>query len=326
MKDAVIAVDLGGTQLRTALYGPQCQALARLAEPTRAHEGVESVLQRLIEGVRSMGDTAQVRWDRVKAIGVSAPGPLDPRQGVIHWAPNLPGWRDVPLADQLGKALGRPVFLGNDGNLAALAEQRCGAGQGQADLVYITVSTGIGGGIVSDGQLIFGQRGLGGEVGHMTVEASGPRCNCGNVGCLEALASGMAIARQARELVTAGARTRIADLVNGDLERVEAKVVHEAARQGDVVAVDLFRRAGMYLGIGIVNLMYLFNPGIVVIGGGVSKAGDLLFVPMLATIRQRIHEIYWQDCPIVRAALGDDVCLMGAALLAMEGMMVEQRG
>jgi glucokinase len=245
---------------------------------------------------------------------------------VIHWAPNLPGWRDVPLADQLGKALGRPVFLGNDGNLAALAEQRCGAGQGQADLVYITVSTGIGGGIVSDGQLIFGQRGLGGEVGHMTVEASGPSCNCGNVGCLEALASGMAIARQARELVTAGARTRIADLVNGDLERVEAKVVHEAARQGDVVAVDLFRRAGMYLGIGIVNLMYLFNPGIVVIGGGVSKAGDLLFVPMLATIRQRIHEIYWQDCPIVRAALGDDVCLMGAALLAMEGMMVEQRG
>ena len=128
VRDAVIAVDLGGTQLRTALYGPQRQALARLAEPTRAHEGVELVLQRLIEGVRSMGDAAQAGWSRINAIGVSAPGPLDPRRGVIHWAPNLPGWRDVPLADRLSEVLGRPVFLGNDGNLAALAEQRCGAG------------------------------------------------------------------------------------------------------------------------------------------------------------------------------------------------------
>jgi glucokinase len=323
VRDAVIAVDLGGTQLRTALYGPQRQVLARLAEPTRAHEGVEPVLQRLIEGVRSMGDVAQAGWGRINAIGVSAPGPLDPRRGVIHWAPNLPGWRDVPLVDRLSKVLGRPVFLGNDGSLAALAEQRCGAGRGQADLVYITVSTGIGGGVISDGQLILGRGGLGGEVGHMTVEASGPRCKCGNVGCLETLASGMAIARQARESVAAGARTCIADLVNGDLERIEAKLVHEAARQGDVVAVDLFRKAGMYLGIGIVNMMYLFNPGMVIIGGGVSKAGDLLFVPMQATVRQRIHEIYWRDCPIVGAALGDDVCLTGAAILAMEGMMVE---
>ena len=189
--------------------------------------------------------------------------------------------------------------------------------------MYITVSTGIGGGVISDGQLILGRGGLGGEVGHMTVEASGPRCKCGNVGCLETLASGMAIARQARESVAAGARTCIADLVNGDLERIDAKVVHDAARQGDVVAVDLLRKAGMYLGIGIVNMMYLFNPGMVIIGGGVSKAGDLLFAPMQATVRQRIHEIYWRDCPIVGAALGDDVCLTGAAILAMEGMMVE---
>jgi glucokinase len=154
----------------------------------------------------------------------------------------------------------------------------------------------------------------------MTLKADGPRCNCGNIGCLEALASGTAIARQARELVEVGAQTQIADMVAGDLERITAKVVHEAADKGDVVATDLFRKAGMYLGVGIVNLMYLFNPGVVVIGGGVSKAGDVLFVPMRATIRQRIHEIYWRDCLIVRAALGDDVCLMGAALLVMEAV------
>ncbi len=317
MRDLVIAVDLGGTQLRAVLYNSHLQVLARHAEPTHAHEGMEAVVGRLVAAVRRIGKEAG--WDRVAAVGVSAPGPLDPRQGVIHWAPNLPGWRDVPLAARLMAEVDRPVFLGNDGNLAALAEQRCGAGQGQPDLVYITVSTGIGGGVISDGQLILGRGGLGGEVGHMTVEAHGPRCNCGNIGCLEALASGTAIARQAQELVAGGVQTLMADLVAGDLASLTAQVVYEAASRGDAVAIDLFRRAGVYLGIGIVNLMYLFNPAMVVIGGGVSKAGDLLFVPMHATIRQRIHEIYWARCPIVRAALGDDVCLMGAGILAREG-------
>ncbi len=318
----VVAVDLGGTQLRVALLDQSYRILARHAEPTRADEGVESVLARMVAGVSRIAEMEGK--DRVCGIGVSAPGPLDPWRGVIHWAPNLPGWRDVALADCLTEALDQPVAMGNDGNLAALAEQRCGAGKGQADLVYITVSTGIGGGVISGGQVILGRGGLGGEVGHMTVAPDGPRCNCGNMGCLEALASGPAIARQARALVEAGARTNIADLVGGDPERITAKVVHEAADEGDVVAVDLFRKAGMYLGIGIVNLMYLFNPGVVVIGGGVAKAGDLLRVPIEATIRQRIPEIYWKDCPIVDAALGDDVCLMGAAILAMES--IENQG
>lgn len=318
MSDLVVAVDLGGTQLRTALYDARYQMMARYAGPTEAQQGVEAVVSRLIEAVRHTGKEAG--WDQIAAVGVSAPGPLDPWRGVIHWAPNLPGWRDVPLAERLRAAVGRPVFLGNDGNLAALAEQRCGAGQGQSDLVYITVSTGIGGGVISEGRLILGRGGLGGEVGHMTIEANGPRCNCGNIGCLEALASGTAIARQAQELVARGGRTLIAELAGGDRGRISAKLVYEAAIQGDEVAVDLFRRAGVYLGIGIINLMYLFNPGVVVIGGGVSKAGDLLFVPMQATIRQRIHEIYWSHCSIVHAALGDDVCLLGAAILALEGV------
>lgn len=316
MKDLVIAVDLGGTQLRTALFDESFQVLTRHAEPTLAHEGEESVVKRMIAAVRSLGDEAG--WGRIRAVGVSAPGPLDPWRGVVLWAPNLPGWEQVPLKERLSEALDQPVFVGNDGNLAALAEQRCGAGQGRADLVYLTVSTGIGGGVISGGQLVLGRGGFGGEVGHMTIEAGGPRCNCGNIGCLEALASGTAIARQAREVVEAGARTCIAELAGGDLARITAKLVHEAADQGDVVAVDIYRKAGMYLGVGIVNLMYLFNPGMIVMGGGVTKAEDLLFVPMRAAIRQRIDEIYWQDCPIVRATLGSDVCLMGAAILAME--------
>jgi len=317
MEDLVIAVDLGGTRLRVALYNAELEMLSRHEEPTLAEQGPESVLERLIAAVRAAGLNAG--WQRVQGVGISAPGPLDPRQGVILWAPNLPGWENVPLVERVRAAVKRPVRLGNDANLAALAEHRCGAGQGCPDLVYLTVSTGIGGGILSGGQIVDGQRGLGGEVGHMSVEAHGPRCNCGNVGCLEALASGTAIARQARAYVEAGAQTLIADLAGGDLERISAKLVHEAADRGDVVAVDLFRKAGMYLGVGIVNLMYLLNPSVVVIGGSVAKAGDLLFVPMRATVRQRIHEVYWQDCPIVPAQLGDDVGLVGAAILALEG-------
>lgn len=318
MKDLVIAVDLGGTQMRVAALDSAYQILARHSEPTEVEEGVDAVVDRLIACVRRIGDTAG--WQRISGVGVSSPGPLDPWRGVIHWAPNLPGWQDVPLSDLLSEAVGCPVWMGNDGNLAALAEQRHGAGKGQLDLVYITVSTGIGGGIVSNGQLVLGHGGLGGEVGHMTVQADGPRCNCGNVGCLETLASGPAIARQAQELVALGARTHIADLVDGERERITAKVVHEAARQGDAVAVDLFRKAGMYVGVGIVNLMYLVNPGMIVVGGGVAKAGDLLFVPMQATIQQRIHKVYWEECPVLPAALGDDVCLIGAAILAVEAL------
>jgi glucokinase len=292
--------------------------IVRRAEPTRAAEGLESVLSRMVAGIRAVGD--EVGWDCVKAVGVSAPGPLDPWQGVILWAPNLPGWKDVPLGERLRQAVCRPVFLGNDANLAALAEQRHGAGQGYTDLVYITVSTGIGGGIISDNRLIIGRRGLGAEVGHMTVEAHGPVCNCGNIGCLEAMASGTALARQAREIVAAGIRTRIADLVDGDLKRISAKIVHDAAVDGDPVAVDLWRKAGVYLGVGIVNLMYLFGPGVIVIGGGLTKVGDLMLAPMRETVQQRIKEVYWKDCPIVPAALGDDVSLIGAATLAVEGL------
>ena len=318
MEDLVIAVDLGGTQLRVAALSGGRQVVARHSEPTKAAEGLESVVKRMVASIRSVGEEAG--WDRVKAIGVSAPGPLDPWRGVIMWAPNLPGWKDVPLGERLSQAVDRPIFLGNDANLAALAEHRHGAGQGYSDMIYITVSTGIGGGIISDGRLIIGRKGLGAEVGHMTVEAHGPVCNCGNIGCLETMASGTALARQAREIVAAGIRTRIAELVGGDAERVTAKIIHDAADDGDPVAVDLWRKAGVYLGVGMVNMMYLFGPGVIVIGGGLTKAGDLLLAPMRVTIRQRIREVYWRECSIIAPTLGDDVSLIGAATWALDSI------
>ncbi len=318
MDEAIIAMDMGGTQLRLALLDEEYRVVARHAEATRPEEGPEPVLERIVARMKALGE--QAGWNNVRAVGVAAPGPLDPFRGVILQAPNLPGWHDVPLGRQLRRALRCPVFVGNDANLAALAEQRRGTGRGHADVVYVTVSTGIGGGVISGGRLVLGHQGLAGEVGHMTLEPQGPRCDCGNRGCLEALASGTVIGRQAQELVQAGAQTLMAELAGGDLERITVALVHKAADRGDVVAVDLFRQAGRYLGIALANLMFLFNPSMIVLGGSVAKAGHLLFVPMQATIRERIYEAFWRDCPVVPAALGDDVGLVGAALWARESM------
>jgi glucokinase len=312
----VVGVDLGGTQIRAALADDEGNILRRTRCLTLAAEGVEPVIGRIKGAIYEvMGDTDQ---GQVQGIGIVAPGPSDPRRGVIREAPNLPGWVNIPLKALMAEEFDPPVVVGNDANLAALAEQRFGAGRGVADLIYITVSTGIGGGVITDNRLLLGAQGLAGEIGHQTVEARGPRCKCGNVGCLEALAAGPAIARYARELIQSGVETTIADRVGGDLDKISAKVVNQAAQAGDPVAIDVFRRAGFYIGVGIVNLLHLFNPSLIIIGGGVAKAGAILFEPIRATVRQRaMAEYYWNETPIVPAALGDDVGLLGAVALVL---------
>jgi glucokinase len=316
MEKVIIGVDLGGTQIRAALADGEGNILRRTSCLTLAEEGLERVTGRIKGAIYEvMGSTDR---GKVQGIGVAAPGPLDPWKGIIIEAPNLAGWENVPLKDLMEKELGLPVFVGNDANSAALAEQHFGAGQGVADLIYITVSTGIGGGIIVDNRLLLGAQGFAAEVGHQTVEAHGPRCNCGNVGCLEVLAAGPAIARSARELIKTGVVTRITDLVGDDLDKVTAKVVNQAAQAGDPVAIDLFRQAGFYIGVGIVNLLHLFNPSLIIIGGSVAKAGELLFEPIRATVRERaMASYYWENTPIVPAALGDDVGLLGAVALVL---------
>jgi glucokinase len=312
----IVGVDLGGTQIRAALADGEGRILRRTSCLTLAEEGVEPVMGRIKGAIYEvMGATER---GQVQGIGIVAPGPLDPWKGVIMKAPNLPGWRNVPLKNLMEEEFDLPVFVGNDANLAALAEQRFGAGLGIADLIYITVSTGIGGGIIAGNRLLLGAQGFAGEVGHQTIEAHGPRCNCGNIGCLEALAAGPAIAGRARELIRNGAETAITDLVGDDLDQITAKLVNQAAQAGDPVAIELFRRAGFYIGIGIVNLLHLFNPSLIVIGGSVAKAGDLLFEPIRATVHQRaMASYYWENTPIVPATLGDDVGLLGAVALVL---------
>jgi len=311
-----IVVDLGGTQIRAARCRADGHMEARVTLPTQASEGPEAVLSRIREAIRQVWPAS----GQIAALGVAAPGPLDAKRGVVIFAPNLPGWENVPLRDHLADAFGVPTFVSNDANLAALGEHRYGAGQGVADMVYLTISTGIGGGIILNGKLFEGGQGLGGEVGHISVaaDAQGSTCICGNPGCLEMMAAGPAIARAARAALEAGAASVLRERAAGDLTRITAREVAEAAQEGDELARRVFARAGFYIGVGLISIMYLLNPALFVIGGSVANAGDVLFDPIRETVRSHAPAIYWQATPIRPAALGDDVGLLGALALAME--------
>ncbi len=306
-----IAIDLGGTQFRVAAVAPDGQIIERAAYPTPSDAEpavlIAELAQRTVEMIPSLADLPIV------GLGVAAPGPLDPGAGIVFQAPNLPRWRNVPLAAQLGEATGLHVVLGNDANLAALAEARCGAGRGAEHLVYLTVSTGIGSGMITHGRMLFGVRGAAAEAGHMTISLDGPLCGCGNRGCLEAYASGSAMARRAAEAIAAGRPTILADRYG-----VEAIDIAAAAAEGDELAREIIAEAGHALGIGVRNLLHLFNPSVVVIGGGVSRIGAPLWDPMWEVVNQDRMEEYRRGLQILPAALGDDPGLIGAGLLTHE--------
>jgi glucokinase len=248
---------------------------------------------------------------------------MDPVSGVVFEPPNLPGWRDVPLGSLLSAEVGLPVFVENDANAAALAERWAGAGVGVDDLIYVTVSTGIGGGLILGGQLYHGAAGTAGEVGHMVIEPDGPRCNCGRFGCLEALASGPSIAREARAAVAAGRPTVLAAIAP---QALDAAAVARAALDGDPVAREIYARAATALGIGITNLVNLLSPAMVILGGGVTRAGELIFAPVRRIVRQEAFERPGSAVQIVPAALGEDVGAIGAAAVARERLAAASGG
>jgi len=306
-----IGADVGGTLLRAARFDDDMTMLERVERESLAEEGSDAVIDRLIELLQQVLPEDP---DELAGVGVAVPGPLDSVNGIVLKTPNLP-WRDVPLAQILGDALGYTVRLGNDADTAGLAEHRLGAGKGTRHMIYMTISTGIGGGIIDSGRLIIGG-GLGGEVGHITVDPNGPQCGCGQFGHLESLASGTAIANIARQRLAAGAKSSLLDSVHGDLKKISAKTVGEAALAGDAFSIELVQEAGRYIGIGIASLMHLFNPERFVLGGGVTRIGDLLFDAIRQSAKDHVmHPRYAENTPIVPAELGKDVGLMGAAIL-----------
>ena len=313
-----IGIDLGGTKISTALMDEQGTILARAGGDTGAAEGQAAVIERMVDSARQVareGGRADLRG--IVAIGVGAPGPLDTKLGILTAPPNLPGWINVPLSRIIEERLGVAAYLENDANAAALAEFHYGAGVGCANMIYVTVSTGIGGGLILNGQLYGGTNGAAGEVGHTMIMPDGPLCGCGNRGHLEALASGTAIAREARELLAKGVPTLIADLAQGDPNAVTALTVEIAAKQGDLEAQRIIDRAMEYLGIGMANLANIFNPDMIVLGGGVTKMGEMLFEPVRRAVSRFAFPIVAKTVQIVPARLGRDVGVIGAATVAV---------
>jgi glucokinase len=315
MPPLIVAVDLGGTQIRAALCGADGQIFRRVARLTEAKEGPEAVYGRIYAAIsEAIGDAPIAE---VAGIGIGAPGPLNPTTGIVREAPNLPGWKDVPLRTLISERFSRPTFLGNDANLAGLAEYLYGAGRGIRDMIYLTISTGIGSGIIVDGRMLLGAEGLAAEAGHTIILPDGPLCGCGAHGCLESVAAGPAIARDVVTRIKTGKKSRVVKMVDGDLSKIDAKVVNTAAQLGDKLAINAFRHAGTYLGIGIANLLRLFNPRMVVLGGSVTKSGPFLFDPMHEAIKANVLPLYWEGLAIAPAALGDDVGLLGAVALVI---------
>lgn len=311
----VIAVDIGGTHLRAALYeSGHPEALAHQRVATRADEpGAYDRLQALIRSIWP-GDQPVI------AIGAASPGPLDPHLGIILKTPNIPEWRDFPLVDRLTTDFGVPAFLDNDGNAAALGEWKFGAAKGHHDVLYITVSTGIGAGVIVNDTLLRGYHGLAAELGHVIIDPDGPPCNCGFAGHVESFCSGPAIVRFVLEQLQHGAASTLP--ADG---RLTARAIADAAKQGDALAVQALRRAGEYLGIAVASFLHTFNPSVVIFGGGVSLVGALLFDPFRLSLEQRVfHPRYLEGLKIEMAALGDDAGLLGALALTQISMHVSK--
>ncbi len=308
MSEEIIAVDLGGTQIRAARFDRKLNLLQRENTLTRADEGPGPTIDRIKAYIAKVLPTSS---KDIAGIGFSSPGPLNPMTGVIVAPANLPGWHDVPLGDIIHAEFDLPVFIGNDANVAALAEASKGAAQGFRHVVYITVSTGIGAGMICDGRLLLGREGLAAEFGHIPIIVERDK-----VSSVELEAAGPAIARRAQAALRGGRPSALSDTLAEGKDPIDAKAVAAAARAGDHLAREIFDQAGRVIGLGIVSILHLFNPEAVVLGGGVSKAGELLFDPMRAAIRQHVlDDAYIDDLKITSAALGDDVALMGAAAL-----------
>jgi len=307
--NSTIAIDIGASRMRAGSYTTKSIEPIKYNQiPTRS-EGmpIEDRLVNLIESV----------WPedyKVKSIAAACPGPLDPINGIIVEPPNIPEWRYFPIQEFLQSTFDIPTAINNDANLAAYGEWTFGAGKGHSNLIYLTISTGIGGGIIIDNKLLSGVAGYAGEVGHMTINPQGPVCSCGKVGHLEAIASGPSIVRWIKSRLED--ESLLEHFPVGDLT---AKQISEAAESGNELAIAAYERAGKYIGLAIADLLHIFNTSLVIIGGGVSRAGDLLFEPIRKSVHESvISDAYLDNLQILPAALGDDSGILGALVLSRE--------
>ena len=311
----VVGVDVGGTNLVAGTVAEDgSEILGVVSEPTMSAQGADAVISRIVKLAKaSIAESGK----KVEGMGIGSPGPLNTKTGIVLLTPNL-GWTNMPLRDRVGEGLGLPATLDNDANCAIFGEWWRGAARGSKYVIGLTLGTGIGGGVVIDGQIYHGVTDVAGEFGHVTIDANGRRCKCGNYGCIEAYASGPAIAERAIEGIASGVETSLSQYVKGDLSKLTAQIVYEAASDGDEWALEVVRETASLLGAAVAGFLNIFNPEVVVICGGVTQAGDKLFQPLRSEVKRRAFKPAWEACRIVPGALTGTAGAYGAAAVFLQ--------
>lgn len=321
MNEYYLGLDLGGTKILTGLSDKNGKILARSRRETEAALGEDKIISNMIETVEDVLHKTGLNSEDIRTLGIGSPGPLDAEKGVIIENSNLP-WRNVPIKAKMEKALNIKTILKNDANAAALGEKWFGAGRTVDNMVYLTISTGIGGGAVINKELFTGVNDNACELGHTVIDPDGPLCGCGNHGCLESFASGTAIGRMAREAAEAGESRKMLELADNIIEDIDAVICAQAAYSGDEKAKEIFDKAAFYLGIGLGNFVNIFNTELIVLGGGVMKASDLFLDKALAKMREIALPGPLEVVEVNESELGSDIGLMGAVAVAMEDRLV----
>ena len=313
-----IGIDLGGTNIKGAVVdGETGTILIMQSVPTEAQEGHDKVIARIIRLCKNLVTSAGLKMEDINGIGIGVPGAINAKTGTTVFMTNLPDhWVNVPVCDMVTKGTGKPAFLINDVNSITWGEQVFGAGKGTDNMVCFALGTGIGGGLVINGQLILGRTGVAGELGHMIVQPHGNRCNCGAHGCLETYASGPAIRSMAMKAVAHGGTTILGEMVDYDLNKITPKTVSDAALHGDEMAQEIYQTAGYYLGIAVANAITILEPDMVIIAGGVAAAGELLMKPVRDYVYNNVHVTPVEGIQIVTGELGNDAGIYGASMWA----------
>lgn len=319
--DYIVGVDLGGTNIVSLLINGEGRVVGKDTRATLAREGKEKALSQIVSSARAILERGQrqgISSTSIKGVGVGSPGPLDTKKGIIHFAPNLPGWNNVPLVSILADQLKLPIFLENDANAAALAEWWIGAGKNVDNLVLLTLGTGIGGGIIIGGEVLHGAWDTAAEIGHMIIHEGGLVCGCGKRGCLEAYASATGVIKRTVSLIKEGRRTLLRKLVHDHLEDITCELVYQAAERGDELSQIIVKETARYLGIGIASVVNIINPEMVILSGGMTAAGDLLLKPVRKYARKYALEAAIRGVRIVPAKLGDNTGALGAAATVLK--------
>jgi len=317
----IIGVDLGGTNIVSIFINEKGKAIVRDKRETLTEKGKEKTINQIVESVKAVIEKGQKKGISLKSIlgiGIGSPGPLNTKEGLIYFAPNLPGWENVPLKNILENRLKMPVFLENDANAAALGEWWIGAGKDVNNLVLFTLGTGIGGGIIIDGEVVHGFRDTAAEIGHMVIHEGGLLCNCGTKGCLEAYASATGVVKRTISAIKDGRKSILTEITNNHLKEITCKMVYELAKKGDELCKWIVKETGRYLGIGIANMVNILNPEMIILAGGMTEAKDLLFDPTIKYAQKYALKAAIEKVKIVPASLGDDAGAIGAAATVLK--------